>query len=142
MTDDELRRELDGLVMKVVNNFTGRPINQEFITSVWAAVFDEVKFFNDERLKMSKEAVEYIHAYYINTGIKISSQSSTYTIGQLTTQEYPPSLSDVRLIELYRMRKMFENTVLESVIVTEIQSRLENGSTKEQTSRSGQRTSN
>lgn len=138
----ELRVELDSRMAIVIKGFEGKSINQEFITSVWATTMDEIKNFNDEKMFFSGPLVEFIHSYYFNTAIRIQTSVGKLTIGELTTQDNPPTLQNVPLVELYKVKQMFENTLLEKDIVAEITSRLNDGSTEKQTSRSDKWTSN
>lgn len=144
MDDKELRVELETRLGKLVKNFAGQQIDQKFITSIWAATQDEVKNFNDEFMKLSASAVDWLHSQYVNRFINMkNTDGQSVTIGELTNHENPPTLTKVPLIELIRMKKVFENTALEMDIVAEIKDRLNNnGKTDKQASRGSVSTDN
>lgn len=123
MDDVKLRIELDQSISKLIQNFAGKEINQLFITEIWLAIHDEITHFNTEKMNLSKEAIEWIHSYYVNHVIKIQTTSGPFTIGQLSTQSEPPNLSNVSIEDLSKMKKIFDNTSLENSITKEIQNR-------------------
>jgi cysteinyl-tRNA synthetase len=81
--------------------------------------------------------VEWLHSQFVNRFIKMSTSTGLLTIGELTTQQNPPQISDIALVDLYRLQKVFQNSALEGDIVVEIESRLNDGKTNKQASRGG-----
>ena len=120
---------------KLLQSFVGRQIDQNLIAEIWASTHDEIRNFCEEQLQIhDQNAVNWFHAIFISKAVKVGELS----FEKLTTHSDAPTADKISLFDLETFSKVFQNTIVESYIVTEIQRKLgsEDGKTDEQITRS------
>jgi hypothetical protein len=134
---NENRVQLERQIAEAIQPLAGQPFDQTFIKKIWNIVMQEIQHFNTQRLGFSADTVHWLHGQYVNHLVKIGTSQGIKTIGELSNQEVESTLDRITLIELYRLKTMFENTRLAQIIVNEINVRLDSNDRtgeKEQTS--------